>query len=251
MAGKCDCGFKCLLCTGKHHARAHNCPVRGGFPPPTLATTGTTTTTPKSAAECKAEEKDVTETQRDDSFTKVGPKRLSHNQCVAKKCEQTLAKANAAILGSSSFTRIDNLNDPAPTPFNPVDIIFPNSDLLADADDTHRAFQEACGGPDCNLELNLRLANTGWGGSKEDSMFTHILSVPARYVVKHNLPLTTPHTKTWMASGLSQEDAATYLNTMENKWGGSFPLNYAMEQLPDNTRFTCDTDELPPPPPHL
>jgi len=248
-AGKCDCGFKCLLCKGKHHARARNCPVRGGFPPPTLATTGSPPSKPLTAAERKAEEKDTTTTQRDEGFTKVEPKRLSRNKRAALKRANTINKANASIPGSSSFARIDDLDDPAPAPdTHPDDIIFPHSDMLAGPDETFVAFQNACSGQGEEKERNLRLANAAWGGSEEDTMLTNLASLPARYAVKHNLPLTDAATRERMISGLQSIDADTYINTMANKWGGCFPLNFTVEQLPTFVRFACEDDETPPAP---
>ncbi len=169
---------------------------------------------------------------------------MTRAQRNAKRREQAIAKANAAIPGSASFARIDDNDDPSPVPFAPTDnIIFPHCHLLASMEETTEAFRGVCDGPEG--ERNLREANIGWGGSADDSMLSALIAPPARYAVKHNLSLTTPLTKQQMTRSLTPDDAGTFLNTMENTWGGCFPLNYTIEQLPNDTRFAHAKDELP------
>ncbi len=254
-AGKCDCNFKCLLCKGKHHARARNCPARGGFPAPTLATVGSpTTTSKKPPPPSQKDDGECLTTQRNGDFITVEPKkRIPRNQRRKNKVTAAATKANAKVPGSSAFTatnsfaRIDDVpddySDPARNPVTPETIIFPEDPSLASIEETSQAFKALFEEPASQRETNLRLANIAWGGESDDPVCAALISLPAPYAVKNSLPLTTPQTKDIMAVGLKADEAANYITTMENIWEAKFPLQYTIEQLPPFVRFATPLDD--------
>ncbi len=135
----------------------------------------------------------------------------------------------------------------------PDTIIFEDDPLLASVKETISVFNSLLNEPANLRETNLKLTNKDWGGAENDTLLTHLISIPAQYAVKHGLPLTTTQAKEAMSKDLSINNTTTYINTMENVWGGCFPLNFTTGELPPYTRFASMMDEKPssstPPPP--
>ncbi|KAI9442868.1 hypothetical protein BJY52DRAFT_1194634 [Lactarius psammicola] len=76
----------------------------------------------------------------------------------------------------------------------------------------------------------------GWGSRTSD--LDNLFCLPARYAVKHLLPLTIPHTEEEIARGSKdKEEAAARVAKFRSTWGDSRPYHYTISQLPQNTRF--------------
>jgi len=221
-----------------------------------LATVGTGTPKPptkKANKNAKNDLTDTTPTQRDkgDFTTVTHKKHLSHNQQRAAKRKATLQKANTTIPGStqaveSSACITPLFDDDYAGEEGDLDtIIFADDPLLASTKDTLEAFSSLLNEPANLRETNLKLANKDWGGAEDDILLSQLISLPARYAVKHGLPLTTTQTKIEMAKGLNPNNVTTYINTMENAWGGCLPLNFTVRELPQFTRFASAADKRP------
>ncbi len=252
-AGRCDCRPKCLLCKGTHNARSRVCPVRGGFQPPDLATVSTTSKPSTTAkGKPKADDEDTTGTQRDDGFTKVGPKRLSKpaqkarkRRNAATKAAADVAAANAKVPGYTPAHISPAPEEPAPDSTDHSNIIFYDDPRLASLEETTAAFKALFPETLASTEDNLRRTNMEWGGSSDDPMLCNLISLPARFAVKRGLPLTAHLTKAAMREGLSDMDATNYIENMTTACGLQFPLQYAMDHLGPNERFATAEDPHP------
>jgi len=228
--------------------------VRGGFQPPELATVSTTSKSSTTAkGKPKADDEDTIETQRDDGFTKVGPKRLSkpaqrarRRKNAANKSAADIAAANARVPGADTSAFITPVPDEtAPLTHSYENIIFPGDPRLASCEETINAFKALFPTELASSEDNLRRTNDEWGGSAEDPMLTQLISLPARFAVKNGLPLTAHHTKLAMAEGLSEINAINYIENMGKVCGTRFPLHHTHDHLGPNERFATELDENP------
>ncbi|KAI9434756.1 hypothetical protein BJY52DRAFT_1197992 [Lactarius psammicola] len=160
-------------------------------------------------------------------------KRSSRNR---KRDRNTAAKvaaqtANAAIPGASgSGSGITT-------------ILYP--DDLASVSDTIDAFRTVAylvsDSSMADLDRALGELEMGWGARTEH--FDNLFCLPARYAVKHALPLTVPATEDAIAKGDGGHAAATKrVQDFRKLWGDSRPYHYAISQLPPNTRFASQKE---------
>src|SRR6266702_2983012 len=73
--------------------------------------------------------------------------------------------------------------------------------------------------------------NMAWGRMENDSILMPFISLPARYMVKNFLPLTTQQTKDILTLDLLNADTKAL-------WGAKFPIHHTLEQL---APFECFT----------
>ncbi|KAI9454280.1 hypothetical protein BJY52DRAFT_1189006 [Lactarius psammicola] len=84
------------------------------------------------------------------------------------------------------------------------------------------------------IDAFRKVAYEGSRTSDLDNLFC----LPARYAVKHLLPLSIPHTEQEITRGSKdKEEAAAHIAKFRTTWGDSRPYHYAISQLPPNTRF--------------
>ncbi|KAI9435889.1 hypothetical protein BJY52DRAFT_1197382 [Lactarius psammicola] len=245
VAGQCNCRFPCLLCGGRHNARSPNCPVQGGFKPSPLAEPSTSrpnnTTTQTSP-----------QNTPDDSFTMVGkngkaavpPLKLSRN---AKRNQVRRAKKAAANPPSGGLPTAGpsnpNLNGPNQGS-SVMNVIFP--DDVATITETVDAFRKlayaVCDGSKEDLQRAITELEGGWGVPTEH--LDNLFGLPARYAVKHGLPLTIPQVEDTVARGEGGlERAAERVHAFRAAWGSTQPIHFVYHSLPAATRFAAE-DEI-------
>ncbi|KAI9434740.1 hypothetical protein BJY52DRAFT_1231127 [Lactarius psammicola] len=76
----------------------------------------------------------------------------------------------------------------------------------------------------------------GWGSCTSD--LDHLFCLPARFVVKNNLPLTVPNVEDKIVRGEGRFEAVqAHVAKFWTTWGNSCPYHYAISHLPPNTHF--------------
>jgi len=217
--------------------------VRGGFQPPKLATVSTTSKSSTPAkGKPKADDEDTTETQRDDGFTKVSPKRLSKPAQKAHKRKNAASRnaaaattANTKVPGSELFAHITPIPKALTHPEESYEnIIFSDDHHLASIRETTDAFKALFPLNLASSEDNLRRTNMEWGSTLDDSMLCNLISLPAWFAVKSRLPLTAHLTKEAMRAGLSESNATNYIENMTTVCGVRLPLQYTQDHLGPN-----------------
>ncbi len=73
---------------------------------------------------------------------------------------------------------------------------------------------------------------------ENDPILMPFISLPARYMVKNFLPLTTQQTKDILTLDLLNANTKAYIANMEALWGAKFPIHHTLEQL---APFECFT----------
>ncbi|KAI9465643.1 hypothetical protein BJY52DRAFT_1183728 [Lactarius psammicola] len=248
VAGQCNCRYPCLLCGGRHNARSPNCPVRGGFKPspladPTPSSSSTSTSAPPRNANKQT-------TPDGDGFTPVGkngrdavpPAKLSHS-----------AKRNAARRNKKAAAAALTTGLPTAGPSNPntnvnqgssvMNVIFPED--VATITETIDAFRKlayaVCDGSKEDLQRAMTELEGGWGAPTEH--LDNLFCLPARYAVKHDLPLTIPQTEDTVARGEGGlEEAAERVHLFRAAWGSTQPVHYVYHSLPSATQFATEEE---------
>ncbi|KAI9444449.1 hypothetical protein BJY52DRAFT_1194295 [Lactarius psammicola] len=243
VAGQCNCRYPCLLCGGRHNARSPNCPVRGGFKPSPLADPSPSSSTaniPKPPAQTSA-----------DGFTTVGkggkdaPPQHEASRAVKKKSRSRAKKAGRAGV---------NPGLPTAGPSNPnangsaqgssvMTILFPED--VATITETVDAFRKlayaVCDGSKEDLQRAMTELESGWGAPTEH--LDHLFSLPARYAVKNDLPLTIPQVEDTVARGEGGlEQAAARVHAFRAAWGSTQPIHFVYHSMPAATRFATEEE---------
>ncbi|KAH8978920.1 hypothetical protein EDB86DRAFT_3089826 [Lactarius hatsudake] len=263
--GVCRCLFPCINCGGGHNARSPHCKLKMGFSPPPLAPPPAAN--PKPSAKGKepanrtseaAAADDLVSTQRDppppeEPFTTVSRKG-------ARKAKGRAAKtaANAAVPGSSAYSR-----PPAPAPpkqgrltskvpARPINRskAYPTPPTWREAPVIHArhvatdlecaaAMKQLFGHKPTPEEL--RSLHVAWGGHESDEEATALWTLHFRWAVKYGLPLTTAHAINTITGNIA-ETAASNLLRFEEDWGPATPRNYLLSTIPRDQYFAHPGD---------
>ncbi|KAI9452720.1 hypothetical protein BJY52DRAFT_1190062 [Lactarius psammicola] len=249
VAGQCNCHFPCLLCGGRHNARSPLCPVRGGFKPSPLASISTPSPNANALASTSNSTQPPVST---DGFTTVGKggknanPQSSGSRTTGKGRNRRGKKAPAGEASSGLSTA---------SPANPntngnaqgssvMTVIFP--DEVATITETIDAFRKlayaVCDGSKEDLQRAMTELEGGWGAPTEnlDNLFT----LPARYTVKHELPLTIPQTEDAVAraGGGDHQKASECVHAFRAAWGSTQPVHFVYHSLPAATRFASEEE---------
>ncbi|KAI9438853.1 hypothetical protein BJY52DRAFT_1195848 [Lactarius psammicola] len=236
----------CLLCGGRHNARSPNCPVRGGFKPSPLADPSSSqpaNKTPSQTAPQNAADAEGFTTIGKNGKDAVPPAKLSRT---AKRNQARRAKKAAAIPPSEGL--------PTAGPSNPnlngdnqgssvMNVIFP--DDVATITETIDAFRKlayaTCDGSKEDLQRAMMELERGWGVPTEH--LDNLFSLPARYAVKHVLPLTIPQVEDSVAQGEGGlERVAERVHAFRAAWGSTQPIHFVYHSLPAATQFATEEE---------
>ncbi|KAI9430642.1 hypothetical protein BJY52DRAFT_1200029 [Lactarius psammicola] len=249
VAGQCNCRYPCLLCGGRHNARSPNCPVRGGFKPsplaeplPSSSSRNPPGTTPPGAA-------NTSNPTDADGFTTVGKGGKDANATATgsratRKRRQSRAKKAAASAAGLPTAGPSNPNTNGNEQGSSVmNVLFPED--VATITETIDAFRKlayaVCDGSKEDLQRAMAELERGWGAPTDH--LDNLFSLPARYAVKHELPLTIPQTEDAVARGAGGlEQAAERVHTFRAAWGSSQPIHYVYHSLPSATRFASEEE---------
>ncbi|KAI9445838.1 hypothetical protein BJY52DRAFT_1193932 [Lactarius psammicola] len=251
VAGQCNCRFPCLLCGGRHNARSPNCPVRGGFKPSPLADPSSSSPPAHAKAAPSGAANKQTPTDAD-GFTPVGKggkdaapsgsasrASIKRRRQRAKKAEAGTASTGLPTAGPSNPNRNGNAQGSSV-----MNVLFPED--VATITETIDAFRKlayaVCDGSKEDLQRAMQELEGGWGVPTEH--LDNLFSLPARYAVKHDLPLTIPQTEDSIARGGNgnPEEAAALVRAFRAAWGSSQPIHYVYHALPAGTRFATDDE---------
>ncbi|KAI9437778.1 hypothetical protein BJY52DRAFT_1196337 [Lactarius psammicola] len=251
VAGQCNCRYPCLLCGGCHNTRSLNCPVRGGFKPSPLADP-----TPNSSQSPHNQPTPGTANNSTDAdgFTAVGKggkdaAPTTSGSRATKKRRAQRTKKTAAKAASTGL--------PTAGPSNPnrngeaqgssvMQVLFPEDvATITKTVDTFRKLAYAvCDGSKEDLQRAMTELEGGWGVPTEH--LDNLFSLPSRYAVKHNLPLTVPQTEDAIAGregeGDGLEKAAERIQAFCATWGSTQPVHYVYHSLPAGTCFATDDE---------
>ncbi|KAI9450181.1 hypothetical protein BJY52DRAFT_1192013 [Lactarius psammicola] len=186
-----------------------------------------------------------------DGFTLVGkngkdatpPNKPSHS---AKRAQ---ARRNKKAAAASNPTGLQTAG-----PSNPntnganqgslvMNVLFP--DDIATITETVDAFRKlayaVCDGSKEDLQCAMTELEGGWGVPTEH--LDNLFSLPARYAVKHQLPLTIPQVEDTVARGEGgHEMAAERVRAFRAAWGSAQPIHFVYHSLPAATRFATEEE---------
>ncbi|KAI9450707.1 hypothetical protein BJY52DRAFT_1191623 [Lactarius psammicola] len=166
----------------------------------------------------------------------------------AKKTKSRQSKKAAKDDGSSGL--------PTAGPSNPntngaaqgssvMNVLFPED--VATITETMDAFRKlayaVCDGSKEDLQRAMTELERGWGVPTEH--LDNLFGLPARYAVKHNLPLTVPQTEDTIAGRGGEgglEKAAERVQAFRAAWGSTQPVHFVYHSLPASTRFATEDE---------
>ncbi|KAI9457937.1 hypothetical protein BJY52DRAFT_1187023 [Lactarius psammicola] len=201
----------------------------GGFKPSPLADPTPSTSTSSTAPSQNANKQNTTD---GDGFTPVG--RNGKDAVPPAKLSRS-AKRNAARRNKKAAASVPTTGLPTASPSHP------NTNKTVDA--FRKLAYAVCDGSKEDLQRAMTELEGGWGPPTEnlDNLFT----LPARYAVKNDLPLTVPQTEDAIARAGgdgSHEKALECVQAFRAVWGSTQPVHFVYHSLPAATRFATEEE---------
>ncbi|KAI9436513.1 hypothetical protein BJY52DRAFT_1197032 [Lactarius psammicola] len=189
----------------------------------------------------------------EEGFTMVGkngkdavpPAKLSRtakrNQ--ARRAKKAAAAANLPFVGLPTAGPSNPNRNGTNQGSSVMNVIFP--DDVATITETVDAFRKlayaVCDGSKEDLQRAMTELEGGWGVPTEH--LDNLFSLPARYAVKHALPLTILQVEDTVARGEGGlEQAAERVQAFRAAWGSTQPIHFVYHSLPGATRFATEEE---------
>ncbi|KAI9452420.1 hypothetical protein BJY52DRAFT_1190309 [Lactarius psammicola] len=222
--------------------------VWGGFKPSPLVDPSSQTSSANSAPSGATNTQPPTDA---DGFTTVGKggkdaNPLASGSRAVKKKRVRRAKKAASGAGATGLPTAgpSNPNTNGATQGSSVmNVLFPED--VATITETIDAFRKlayaVCDGSKEDLQRAMVELEGGWGVHTEH--LDNLFSLPVRYAVKHDLPLTIPQTEDTIAQEAEgHEKAAELVQQFRAAWGSTQPVHFVYHSLPPSTQFATDEE---------